>query len=76
MAFCGLMLPCVASYNLVVAFTPSSFDLAWPYVTQCGLVWPCMSFYGRILSFLAVIDPNSFDLIGFQQDMSGLFDRS
>ena len=42
-------------------------DLAWPCVTQCGLVWPCMALYGILQSILAVIDPNSFGLVLFNQ---------
>ena len=58
----GPMWPCVAVCGLV-----------WPCVAFCGLVWSCMVslwpyvvFHGRISSFLAVIDPNSFDLVSFR----------
>ena len=62
MASCCHVCPRMVFVLLFTPF-PSSFNLTLPYVTQCGSIWPCMSFYGRILSFLAVIDPNSFGLV-------------
>ena len=55
MALNGLVWPCMALYGLV-----------WPCMALYGLVWHFMVFYGRITSFLAVIDPNSFDLVTFE----------
>ena len=45
----GLVWPCMALYCLV-----------WPFY---GRKWHFIVFYGRILSFLVVIDPNSFVLV-------------
>ena len=56
---CGLVWSCCFLWSLTC--------VAW-----CGLIWPLygliqsfMAFYGQILSFLAVIDPNSFGLVYF-----------
>ena len=39
------------------------YGLVWPCLAFYGLIWHVMVFYDRISSFLAVIDPNSFDLV-------------
>ena len=78
MALSGLEWLKVALYGLVAFMTMyglirQSIDL-FSILSSCmalyGLVWPCygpmshfMVFYGRILSFLAVIDQNSFGLV-------------
>ena len=64
MVMCGLIRLSIALCNLI------NCGLVWPFMAWPFMAWPCyglklhfMASYGRMLSFLAVIDPNSFGLV-------------
>ena len=63
MAFYGCVWPSVAVYGRVWPFM-AVYGLVWSFY---GLKWHFVVFIGRILSFLAVIDPNSFGLVIIKQ---------
>ena len=59
MTMCGLIRISMDLYSLVWSCLTFYVLVRHFY----GLKWHFMVFYGRILSFLAVIDPNSFGLV-------------
>ena len=52
----------------VITYAQNYCVLVWPFMAFYGLLWPFMllcgfDIIGLVLSFLAVIDPNSFGLV-------------
>ena len=60
-AMCGLLRPSMVLHGLFMVI----YGLLWPFY---GLLWQNIDSIGFVLSFLTVIDPNSFGLVSSMWD--------